>query len=114
MNGSTGGGLATARISVQRIGGLCAGRGADRMPNIPQDPPALDVLRRIAARGPDGLARRALFDDGWPTGVAAGLLDALRSRGYVRLDRATGRWVATLSGLRRAEQAAAPPTVSQR
>ena len=84
------------------------------MSNIPPDPPALDLLRRIAARGADGTSLRALFDDSFPTVVAAGLVDALRSRGYVRLDTNTGRWVATLAGVRRAEQAAARPTVSQR
>jgi DNA-binding IclR family transcriptional regulator len=78
------------------------------MANILPDPPALDLLRRIAACGANGISSRALFDDGLPTGVAAGLLDALRSRGYVRLDRTTGRWVATLSGVRRAERATAP------
>jgi DNA-binding IclR family transcriptional regulator len=77
------------------------------MPNQGTDTtlPALDLLRRIAARGADGLSRRELFDDGWPAHVVSRLLDALRSRGYVRFDSATCHWVASESGLRRAEQA---------
>jgi DNA-binding IclR family transcriptional regulator len=79
-------------------------------------PPALALLRRIAARGLDGLSHRALLDDGMPSPVASRLLDALRSRGYVRFDRTTGRWVATLSGARRVDQppAKAPGTLSRR
>jgi hypothetical protein len=77
-------------------------------------PPALDLLRCIAARGADGMSRRELFDDGWPAHAAAHLLDALRSRGYVRLERTTSHWVASESGLRRAAEAwQAPPVLSE-
>ena len=66
-------------------------------------PPALGLLRRIAERGMDGMAHREVFDDGWPGPVASRLLEALRSRGYVQFEPATGHWVATRAGTRRAD-----------
>ena len=76
-------------------------------------PPALDLLRGIAASGTDGVSHRALFDDGWPARAASRLLDALRSRGYVRFDPATARWVATEAGRRRVDQAASAVATSR-
>jgi len=75
-------------------------------------PPALDLLRGIAASGADGVANRALNDEGWPAPAASRLLDALRSRGYVRFDPATARWVATEAGRRRVDQAASAVTTA--
>lgn len=69
-------------------------------------PPALRLLRCIAVRGKDGMSHRELFDDGWATTVTSRLLDALRSRGYVHFDPASGRWVATQAGVRRAGEPA--------
>jgi hypothetical protein len=66
-------------------------------------PPALGLLRRIAARGMDGMSHREVFDDGWPTPVASRLIDALRSRGYVQFEPVSGHWVATHAGARRAD-----------
>ena len=86
------------------------------MPIDPTDstPPALGLLRCIAARGTDGMSHRQLFDDGWPSAVASRLLDALRSRGYVQFEPATGHWVATEAGARRADDPAArqPPPLA--
>ena len=64
--------------------------------------PALDLLRCVVTHGADGVPQRGLYDDGWTSGAAARLLDALRSRGYVHFDRVTGHWVATEAGVRRA------------
>jgi hypothetical protein len=66
------------------------------------NPPALRLLRRICACGTDGVSHSQLVDDGWSTAVASRLLNALRSRGYAQLDPATGHWVATQAGARRA------------
>jgi DNA-binding IclR family transcriptional regulator len=63
--------------------------------------PALDLLRGIAAGGPDGIPHRALFENGLPAHVVSRLVEALRSRGYVRFEPLTGCWVATADGLRR-------------
>jgi DNA-binding IclR family transcriptional regulator len=71
-------------------------------------PPALDLLSGIVARGPGGVSQRALVDDGWPAPAVSHLLDALRSRGYVRFDPATARWVATGAGVRRVDEARSP------
>jgi DNA-binding IclR family transcriptional regulator len=70
-------------------------------------PPAVGLLRRIAARGTDGMSHRAVFEDGWPGPVASRLLEALRSRGYVQFDPATGHWIVTHAGARRADVPAA-------
>jgi hypothetical protein len=78
--------------------------------------PALELLRRIAASGGDGMSHGAVFDNGLPGHAASKLVEALRSRGYVRFDRTTGHWVATLSGLRRADavDVPAPPSLHER
>ena len=75
-------------------------------------PPALDLLRRIAARGTGGMSHREVFDDGWPTAVASRLLEALRSRGYVQFEPTTGHWVATHAGARRADAPATEEPVA--
>jgi len=67
--------------------------------------PALDLLRCVITHGAYGVSQRGLSDDGWTSGAATRLLDALRSRGYVHFDRVTGRWVATDAGVRRAAEA---------
>jgi len=66
-------------------------------------PPALGLLRHIAAQGTQGVAHREVFGDGWPGPVASRLLEALRSRGYVRFEPATCHWVVTHAGARRAD-----------
>lgn len=74
--------------------------------------PALDLLGCVAAHGADGVSQRGLYDDGWASGAATRLLDALRSRGYVHFDRVTGHWVATDAGVRRAAEARRRATLS--
>ena len=67
--------------------------------------PALDLLRCVVTHGADGVSQRDLYDVGWTNGAATRLLDALRSRGYVRFDRVTSHWVATEDGVRRTDGA---------
>jgi hypothetical protein len=79
----------------------------ERMTTRESEPtlPALDLLQCVVTHGADGVSQRALYDDGWTSGAATRLLDALRSRGYVRFDRVAGHWVATEDGVRRADGA---------
>ena len=73
-----------------------------------QERPALAVLRCVVAHGRDGVTGADLAEEGWPTQVVSAPLNALRSRGYVALDRSTGHWVATDAGRRRAGETAPP------
>jgi len=66
------------------------------------EPPALALLRCVVGHGGDGVTRRGLADEGWPTRSVSGPLNALRSRGYVVLESNTGHWIATEAGRRRA------------
>jgi hypothetical protein len=70
-----------------------------------QEPPALALLRCVVGHGRDGVTRRGLADDGWSTRSVSAPLNALRSRGYVVLDRGTGHWIATDAGRWRSGEA---------